>query len=113
MNCSHPLSLSGGYSSVVKGNHNQTHVDYAIKLFDKSKLTKADYVRLRREVEINFAISHPNIVKVHEVYESEEDISLVMDLYVFHSSCLLETFHRLAWLFFITVQVTYLDPFAV
>jgi len=70
----------GGYSYVVKGNHNKTHVDYAIKLFDKKKLSKSDHVRLRREIEINFAIAHPNIVKVHEIYESADDISLVMDL---------------------------------
>jgi serine/threonine protein kinase len=71
---------TGSYSSVVLGTHNETKKQYAIKIIDKSQLTDTSSERLRREIEINKILDHPNIVKVYEVYITNEDVSFVMEL---------------------------------
>lgn len=71
----------GGFSYVVLGNHNETKKDFAIKIFDKKKLSSTELIRLSREMDINGMVDHPAIVKVREMYESDDDVCLVMDLY--------------------------------
>lgn len=74
----------GGYSSVVLASHKTTQQKYAIKIIDKAELIGNEMLdaRVRRECDINLQISHLNIAKVYEIYESPEDICLVMELYV-------------------------------
>jgi serine/threonine protein kinase len=69
---------------VVLGTHNQSGVKRAIKIIDKSKLTDQLAERVKRECDINFMVNHPHIAQVYEIYESEEDISIVMELSVLH-----------------------------
>lgn len=98
-----PLILSrGGYSSVVLGTHVTTGVKRAIKIIDKSKLTDQLSERVKRECDINFMVSHPNIAQVYEIYESPEDLSLVMELFVslahrLHSFCAYEINSSIDW----------------
>lgn len=75
-------STSGSYSGVVLGQHKQTQENVAIKIIDKRKLTFKETERLRRELEINAQLEHENIVVQREVYQSRDDCSIVMDLYV-------------------------------
>jgi len=70
----------GTYSSVVLATHNTNKKKYAVKVIDRSQLDKKEEERVRREIEINKIINHGNIFKVYEVYETEEDICLVMEL---------------------------------
>ena len=57
--------------------------DDSNKLFVMKSIMKAHMVkeRVRRECEINKKISHTNIVKVLEIYESDTEVILVMDQY--------------------------------
>ena len=47
-------------------------------------IVKANMVKERvlRECEINCKISHPNITRVYEIYESSDEVILIMDQYV-------------------------------
>lgn len=35
--------------------------------------------RVKRECNINFKIRHQNITRVHEIFESDEEVILIMD----------------------------------
>ena len=76
------LSHRGGYSSVVLGTHMTTRQKYAIKIIDKSKLVDNVLLqeRVKRECDINMRISHPHIARVFEIYESAEDVCLIVEL---------------------------------
>lgn len=37
--------------------------------------------RVRRECEINMKIVHPNVTRVFEIYESAEEVILIMEQY--------------------------------
>jgi serine/threonine protein kinase len=61
-----------------------------LKLIDKSKIIDGiQRERVDREIAILKACNHPNIVKLIDTYESDEEISLVMELYVQFFSLLL------------------------
>lgn len=82
------FSFRGGYSSVVLAEHKTTKRKVAIKIIDKAELIGNDMLtaRVHRECDINLQISHLNIAKVYEIYESPEDICLAMELFVFSLS---------------------------
>jgi serine/threonine protein kinase len=51
---------------------------YAIKVIDKAKVE--DLQDIEREIEIMQACTHPNIIKLYEVYEEKKRINLVMEI---------------------------------
>ena len=53
------------------------------QIIDKSKIvTDVQRERADREIAILKMCNHPNIVKLVETFESDDEISLVMELYV-------------------------------
>eukprot|EP00027_Filamoeba_sp_ATCC50430_P005899 CAMPEP_0168552150 /NCGR_PEP_ID=MMETSP0413-20121227/6561_1 /TAXON_ID=136452 /ORGANISM="Filamoeba nolandi, Strain NC-AS-23-1" /LENGTH=332 /DNA_ID=CAMNT_0008582741 /DNA_START=115 /DNA_END=1113 /DNA_ORIENTATION=+ len=72
----------GTSSDVVKATHNVLHNQVAIKIIDKNRIqTEKQRQRLVDEIAIHKKVSsHPHIVRFIEVYESEIDICLVMEL---------------------------------
>lgn len=72
---------SGTYSTVYRGQNQATHELVALKIISKECL-KGDYdsVFLEREIDISKRLSHPTIVKLHEVINREQSIIMVMDL---------------------------------
>jgi len=52
---------------------------YAIKRIGKRALKRDKLLLLKQEAEIYLALDHPNIAKLHDVYESDEDLALVME----------------------------------
>lgn len=72
----------GTSSDVVKATHNAHHNQVAIKIIDKNRIqTEKQRQRLVDEIAIHKKVSsHPHIVRFIEVYESEIDICLVMEL---------------------------------
>lgn len=53
---------------------------YAIKIYDKSKLTDINRQRsVRREIKLLQKMSHPNIVKIYEAFETDDNVYLVME----------------------------------
>lgn len=51
------------------------------KLFVVKSVFKANMVkeRVKRECNINFKIRHQNITRVHEIFETDEEVILIMD----------------------------------
>lgn len=52
---------------------------YAGKSVGKNKMEQTLIDDLRTEIEVLIALDHPNVVKLYEVYESKQDIYLVME----------------------------------
>ena len=53
----------------------------ALKIVDKSMLEKYDFFsQMKRELEIQWRLDHPNIVKLFEFYEEQRHYCLVQEL---------------------------------
>lgn len=73
----------GSYGEVVGGTHRVTRARRAIKSVAKANLQR--HVKnvsgfVRREVEVLRRLDHPNIVRLYEAFEDEENIHLVLEL---------------------------------
>jgi calcium/calmodulin-dependent protein kinase I len=70
----------GAFSVVRKAKSLKTGELVAIKFIEKKFVDKQDLVLLGREIEIMKKIHHPNVLSLYEVFESDDMISLVMEL---------------------------------
>jgi serine/threonine protein kinase len=70
----------GGYGIVkeAKRINSEISTTFAIKSLNKAKLGDKIH-RIRKEINIMFAMDHPHIVKLHEVYEDRRYIHMVME----------------------------------
>lgn len=72
----------GGFSVVVEATSKKKGSEgdrYAVKIIEKSMI-QDDIKLLRREIDIMKRVEHPNILKLHEIYESDEKVYIVMEL---------------------------------
>ena len=69
---------SGGFSRCLQVKNKNTGLLYACKELPKKKLS--DYEGLMREVNLMIQLDHPNIIKLYEVYETDKNIYLIMEL---------------------------------
>jgi len=69
----------GGFSVVYKATK-KSGGEYAVKCIKKKMVEGDDIKLLRREIQIMKKLSHPNILKLYEVYEDDEQFYLVMEL---------------------------------
>lgn len=70
----------GSYGKVKLAYHSITNERVAMKFIHKASIKKETHlVRIRREVRILRLLSHPNIIRLHHVVETESDIILVME----------------------------------
>ncbi|CAG9314529.1 unnamed protein product [Blepharisma stoltei] len=70
----------GSYANVYLARDLCTDKEYAIKSIDKSLIkSKNTFNGMVNEIDILRTLDHPNIVKIHKVYESETHIQLVLD----------------------------------
>lgn len=70
----------GAFSVVKKGKHKKTGEPVAIKVIEKKFVEKQDLMLLAREIDIMKKVDHPNVLRLFEVFETDETISLVMEL---------------------------------
>lgn len=70
----------GGFSVVIECTEKKTGEKYAIKCIKKTMVEGDDIKLLRREIAIMKGVSHPNILKLYEVFEDEDEFFLVMEL---------------------------------
>mmetsp|Transcript_8204 Transcript_8204/g.18358 ORF Transcript_8204/g.18358 Transcript_8204/m.18358 type:complete len:479 (-) Transcript_8204:122-1558(-) len=68
----------GSYGQVRQGKDRSTGALRAIKAIDKAKIS--DHARFEKEVAIQQALDHPNIVKLYEIFKDAKKIYLVMEL---------------------------------
>jgi len=70
----------GAFSVVKRGKNKKTGEDVAIKYIEKKFVDPQDLVLLSREIDIMKKIQHKNVLRLIEVFESDDIISLVMEL---------------------------------
>lgn len=70
----------GGFSVVYKAVRKSDHAEFAVKCIKKKMVEGDDIKLLRREIQIMKKLNHPNILKLYEVYEDDEQFYLVMEL---------------------------------
>ena len=73
---------TGSFAKVREGMHIHTGEKIAIKAVDKNQAREDSYVfkNLRREARIMQLLSHPNIIRLLEVVETENSYYMVMEL---------------------------------
>jgi len=78
------LGQPGQFGHAVLATHKLTHQKRAVKVISKSKFSRASdkklhFQELRNEIEVMRKMNHKNIIRLHEVYESANELYLVMD----------------------------------
>jgi len=68
----------GSSGSVSKGKNKSTGQTRAIKTIGKTQMKKMD--RFQQEVAIMKMMDHPNIIKLHESFEDQRSVHLVMEM---------------------------------
>ena len=70
----------GTFSIVKLGEHKKTKEKVAIKIMQKNKiLSKDDLIRIEREIEILKRLNHPNVIKIHKIYDDEKKFYIIME----------------------------------
>jgi calcium/calmodulin-dependent protein kinase I len=54
--------------------------EYAIKIIDKGKLNKEELAVIHDEVDIMQKVSHPNCVKMYELYDTKKKLYMVLEI---------------------------------
>lgn len=73
--------LGSGLSSIVRVcTHRETNVKYALKQLDKKKMKENELEKLRLEIRYMAQLDHPNIIRLHECFESSNSIYLILEL---------------------------------
>jgi calcium-dependent protein kinase len=74
--------LGTGVSGTVRMiTHRVTGINYAVKCLDLSLInTPESLKRLREEINIMCHLDHPSVMRIEEVYESDNEIYLVQEI---------------------------------
>jgi len=70
----------GAFSVVKRAVHKKSGEEVAIKFIEKKFVDKQDLMLLAREIDIMKKVEHANVLKLREVFETDETIALVMEL---------------------------------
>ena len=71
---------SGAFGQVKKATRKANGEIRAVKMIDKLQLNQEERIRLKYEIDILKNLTHPNIVRLYEVYENKSTIFLVTEL---------------------------------
>jgi len=71
---------TGGFAVVRKCKRRSDGLVFALKVINKKNLDKDDLVILESEVNIMRQVSHPNIIKMYDIFDSRSKMCLVLDL---------------------------------
>lgn len=78
--CEKMLIGAGAFGHVYKAKHRDTGIMRAVKMIDKLRLNAEEIVLLQNEVNSLKNLTHPNIVKIYEIYENKNKFYLVTEL---------------------------------
>jgi MAP/microtubule affinity-regulating kinase len=72
----------GNFAKVRKARHIKTKKEVAVKLIDKATIVtdRKQLLAMFNEIVIMRNVQHPNIIKLMEVYETDDKLCLVMQL---------------------------------
>lgn len=79
MSWSSPKVIGTGMNGAVRLARGKDGRQYAVKSFNKKHLTTKARAELQGEVEIYLSVDHPHIARLEQVYETNEEIHLVME----------------------------------
>jgi calcium-dependent protein kinase len=76
--------LGAGVSGTVRRVvHRSTGIQYAVKCLDLTLInTPASLLQLRNEIFIMCQLDHPNVMRIEEVYESNNELYIVQEICV-------------------------------
>lgn len=69
----------GNFAVVKLAKHRITKTEVAIKIIDKTQLDEVNLEKVYREVQIMKELSHPNIIKLYQVMETNSMVYLVSE----------------------------------
>jgi calcium-dependent protein kinase len=70
----------GSYGEVKKVRHKALNVIRALKIIKKTKYKSAAEIRLiKNEIQTMKVVDHPNIIKVFEFFEDEENMFIITE----------------------------------
>ena len=78
----------GSFATVIKVQHRSTGALYAMKVMDKRRLLRGAPGRVKEdlsekvllEARILKKVEHPGVIKFHEIFETDDELFLVMEL---------------------------------
>ena len=70
----------GRFSVVHECVNKMTNQHYAVKVIDKTTIEQEEKALLRTEIAVLKLVEHPNIIKMHALYESRKYIYIVMEM---------------------------------
>ena len=71
--------LRGAFSEVKMGVHKVSGKKVAIKSISKAEISEDELVHLEREIDILDKLDNPHIIKLFEVFETSEQIEMVLE----------------------------------
>ena len=71
---------TGASGQVVLCVHKATKIHYALKTIKKKSIKSDKYDGLRSEIQIMQDLDHPNILRIHEFFETKTAIHLVLEI---------------------------------
>ena len=78
------MCCSGQFAVVRRCRHKQTGVQFAAKSIRKRRSSSsrrgASFHDIEREVSLLAELDHENVVKLYEVYETQHEVSLILEL---------------------------------
>ena len=75
------MELGEGSSGKVKACRcKATKVMYALKTLEKGSISEESLQKVRQEISIMATLDHPNILRLHECFETAKRVFLVMPL---------------------------------
>jgi calcium/calmodulin-dependent protein kinase I len=70
----------GSFGKVCRCVHKSTKAEFAVKMIKKRYVDPKALAKIKDEVRILEMIHHPNVVRLEEVYESEDCLFIVLEL---------------------------------
>ena len=69
----------GKFAIVYKGKHKATNRTVAIKILNKKDMNTIDLELVKTEMDVLKIYQHPNIIKLYDIHENEDNIYLIME----------------------------------
>ena len=70
---------NGHFGEVRKCKHARSNIVRAVKILKKEKLDEYEHERIKNDIEMLKVLDHPGILKIHEFYQDDKRLYLVIE----------------------------------